>query len=253
MSFLVAGLWISVATFLAERLGSKLGGIISNLPSNIVVSLAFISINKGEAFASESARAVPLGMAIDIIFLFVFMAMLRRGIVAAILVSLSTWFTCAFLTAIAPRIGFVVGTTLFVIASLSCFFAAEFVLKIRSVPKRDTSFKATTLVIRAVFAGSVVSAAVASSNLVPPYLTGIVATFPAVLLSTMAILSVSQKADFTRATGKILLLSSSNIIVYAFVAQACFVAFGWAFGTLASFLSSIAWVAALRPLLLKIR
>ena len=39
ISFVVAGIWIAGATLLAERFGSKIGGLITNLPSNILISL----------------------------------------------------------------------------------------------------------------------------------------------------------------------------------------------------------------------
>jgi len=72
-------------------------------------------------------------------------------------------------------------------------------------------------------------------------------TFPAVLLSTMVILIINQGIPFARATGKILILSSSNIIVYGIVVYFTFPALGIALGTAVSFAASLIWVLALRP------
>ena len=71
------------------------------------------------------------------------------------------------------------------------------------------------MVIRAAFAGGIVGGVVLISHFVPAYLTGIVSAFPAVLFSSMVILAVNQGKTFAQATGKVMILSSSNIVVYA--------------------------------------
>ncbi|HAP42630.1 MAG: hypothetical protein A2Y37_10285 [Spirochaetes bacterium GWB1_60_80] len=250
-SFLVAGTWISLATLAAEKLGSRLGGLIGNLPSNIVVSLIFVSLTKGPHFAAEAARAVPLGMAIDTVFLFTFVAAAGLGPLRAAPLALLAWAAGAGLALALPPLPMLASVAVFVIVAGGLFLVAEGPLRIRAVPKRDSHFRPAALALRAVFAGSVVATTVATASFAPPYLTGLIATFPAVLLSTMTILSLAQGPDFARATGKILLLSSSNIVVYALVAQLSFPAVGWLAGSLLSFLAAAAWVALLRPLLAK--
>lgn len=253
ISFIIAGTWISIAALLAERLGSLFGGLIANMPSNIVVSMIFMSLVKGEDFAAEVARAVPLGMAIDTLFLFVFMATAGLGILKAVPLSLAAWAGCAWLAFTFPPIPFWGGIALFVVLALGCFLAAEVVMGIRSVPKQPKPFNPLAFGLRAVFAGTVVAGAVAASTFAPPYLTGILATFPAVLLSTMSILTLSQGPAFSRGAGKILLISSSNIIVYAFCVQASFPAFGFLWGTLISFVAALLWIALLRPVMARVR
>lgn len=250
-SFAVAGTWISLSTLLAERLGTRVGGLIANLPSNIVVSLIFVASSSGTEFASAAARSVPLGMAIDTLFLLAFVALARKGVSRAIPASLAAWFAAAAAFAFLPKLGMAESAILFAAVALAAFALAEFAMRIRAVPRRDARFRLSALLVRAIFSGTVVATTVMASRFVPPYLTGIVATFPAVLLSTMTILTVTQGADFARATGKILLLSSSNIVVYALVAQAAFPAIGFLWGSLAAFVAAGLWVALLRPLLAK--
>ncbi|MBU0936149.1 MAG: DUF3147 family protein [Spirochaetes bacterium] len=253
LSFLIAGSWISLASLLAARLGSRLGGLIANLPSNIIVTMIFISLTRGDQFAAQAAASVPLGMAIDMVFLFAFMLAAGRGPLLAVPLSLLVWAACAILALIMPQPGFWGTTAIFALVSLGLFLVAEFPLKIRAVPKRETPASPLVFLIRAVFSGSVVAAAVAASAFAPAYLTGIIATFPAVLLSTLTILTISQGAAFSRATGKVLLLSSSNIIVYAFAVQALFPLIGRWWGSLAAFAAAALWVTLLRPLLAKAR
>ena len=253
ISFIIAGTWISLASLLAERLGSFFGRLIANMPSNIVVSMVFMSLVKGEDFAAEAARAVPLGMAIDTLFLFVFMATAGLGISRAIPISLAAWASCAWLALALPPIPFWGGIGLFVALALGCFLVAELVMGIRSVPKQPKPFSPLAFGLRAVFAGTVVAGAVAASTFAPPYLTGILATFPAVLLSSMSILTLSQGPAFSRGAGKILLISSSNIIVYAFFIQASYPVLGALRGILLSFGAALLWIALLRPVLARVR
>jgi len=95
LSFVLAGLWISCATIASERLGSKLGGLVSNLPSNILIALVFVALVQDVNFAAEATDAVPIGMLIDTVFLVVFIIALRRGLLVAVLISLGTWFGMA--------------------------------------------------------------------------------------------------------------------------------------------------------------
>ena len=65
ISFFVAGIWISAATFLAERMGSKIGGLIANLPSNILVGLLFLYFVYDIDYVISVVPSVPIGMLIN--------------------------------------------------------------------------------------------------------------------------------------------------------------------------------------------
>jgi hypothetical protein len=200
LSFFIAGSWIALVTLLAERLGSRLGGLFTNLPSNILISLIFIAVSKDISFVIGMMPAVPIGMLINTVFLLVMV-----------------------------------------------FFIAEKRMRIIAVPGSGKRYTPVQMVIRAVFAGAIVAGVVLVSHFVPPYLTGIISTFPAVLFSTMVILYLSQGAAFARATGKVMLLSSSNIVVYGVSVYYTFPAFGIAVGTLVSLFFSLLWVLLLSP------
>lgn len=258
LSFLIAGTWISLASLASERLGSRVGGLIANLPSNIVVSMLFMALSQGTEYAAAASASVPMGMAIDTLFLLALVMVLPFGLVPAMAAALGTWAVAAFLAIRLPLFApfsesLSASVALYVAVTLVCFFIADVVLKIRAVPRKPGSFQLRTLIIRAVFAGTVVAGAVAISRFAPPTVTGILATFPAVLSSTMVILARSQGTGFARATGKMLILSSSNIIIYSVCVGLLFPILGpWA-GTALSFLAAVAWVALFLPLSKKVR
>lgn len=257
LAFVVAGLWISLATLAGERLGSRLGGLIANLPSNILVSLLFMALTRGSNYAAEAAGSVPLGMAVDTLFLLAVVVGLRWGLVLALAAGLVSWFAAAALAVAVPRISPAWSIIVYVLVCAASFAIADLVLKVRAAPlkgpRKAVPFKPAAVLVRALFAGAIVALAVAAAQVAPPYLTGIVSVFPAVLLSTMTILARAQGRDFARATGKVLILSSSNIIVYGIAVSILYPAVGPWWGTLCAFAAAVGYVALLLPLSRKIR
>ena len=254
LSFVLAGVWISGATLLGEKLGSKRAGLITNLPSSILLSLIFMALTMGPEYAAATTKGIPVGMTIDTLFTFVFILMARKGLSKALTISLIVWAITAYVfIKLIPPLGMVGAIGLYVLVTALCFILAEGVLHIRSVPHKETTFSWKQILLRALFAGTVVAGAVTIAQFAPPYMTGILATFPAVLSSTLVIFTLSQGADFARATGKILILSSSNIIIYAWIAGLTFPSLGPWIGTILSFATSVAYVALLGKLTAKIK
>lgn len=253
LAFVVAGLWISLASLAGERLGSRLGGLIANLPSNILVSLLFMALTQGPGYAAKAAGSIPVGMAVDTLFLLAVVAALRWGLVPALAAGLAAWFASAALAVALPPLSPAWSIALYAAVCAASFAFADLVLKVRAVPKKAVPFKPSTILVRALFAGAIVAGAVAAAQFAPPYLTGIIAVFPAVLLSTMTILTRAQGNDFARATGKVLILSSSNIIVYGVAVALLFPAIGPWWGTLCAFAAAVAYVALLLPISRRIR
>ena len=251
---MLAGAWISGATLLGEKLGSKRAGLITNLPSNILLSLIFMALTLGPDYAAATTKGVPVGMTIDTLFTFIFILVAKKGLGKAISISLIVWAITAYVfIELIPPLGMGGAIVLYVLVTSLCFILAERVLRIRAVPHKDTTFSWKQIVLRALFAGTVVAGAVTIAQFAPPYMTGILATFRAVLSSTLVIFTLSQGTDFARATGKILILSSSNIIIYSWIAGLTFPSLGPWIGTVLSFAASIAYVALLGKLIAKIK
>ena len=60
--FTLSAFIVVAISIIAEKFGTKLGGIIGTLPSTIVIAFIFISLNRGTMFASDSASVVPAEM-----------------------------------------------------------------------------------------------------------------------------------------------------------------------------------------------
>lgn len=254
LSFVIAGIWITLATIASERFGTKVGGLIGNLPSNIVVSLFFIGWTQTAEIAADAAHLVPLGMTIDAIFLFALVWLVKKYRNLAFLFALVIWFIFAALVGNSGYTDITVGSIVYVIITLILFYVAEKKLNIVSVPKKaNVNYSAGELILRAVFAGTIVAGAVTITTFAGPTWGGIFSTFPAVLISTMYLLTRAQGADFARATGKIMLISSLNILVYGVAVSITYPIYGLVIGTVISYVCAVIFVVLFSPMLKRIK
>jgi len=246
LAFVIAGSWISTATWIAEKKGSRVGGLLVNLPSNLLVSLIFMAVLRGPGYAAGAAAAVPIGMGINSIFLALFIWLVPRGLVPATVISLAYWFVAAWLTSRFPLTPWqsLAGYTLILVATM---VFAEKILKVRTPPRREKTWSTWQFLLRALFSGGLVASVVAISLTTSSWITGIVSTFPAVMMSSMVILTLTQGSEFARATGKILIFSSVNILVYSHIVQFTYPTLGVVVGTLLAYAGAVLFVIAIRP------
>jgi len=253
LSFIIAGTWISLATLYAEKLGSKLGGLISNLPSNILISMVFIALIHGEEHIPLVVPGVPYGMLIDTFFLLLFVWLLKYSAFWATVLSLGFWFLCALgFNALQLELSLWQSSLGYFVITLFCFLLAEKTMKIPSHGNNSKTYKPKQILVRAAFAGGIVATVVLISNFANPYWVGVLSAFPAVILSTMLIFLFNQGVGFARATGKILIISSTNIVVYSIAIAYFYPLLGILLGTLISFLLSVLWVWLIVPFLKRI-
>ncbi len=247
LSVIVAGVWITLATMISEKMGSKIGGMIGNLPSTIFTSLLFIGITQSPEFAAEATTTVPLGMFLSTMFLYTFISLASRGLLVALGTGLSAWVILALLFSFFQETGIIVWSVLYFAGAVGTYFLAEKVQKIPSLGKIKRRYSVGQILFRALFAGSVVGVSVLVARGGSAFWAGLFASFPAMMLSSMVILTLSAGYPFARATGKIMLLASTNIVIYSFVAGALFPLIGLWWGTLASYITAALWVWILKP------
>ena len=61
-AFVFGAVWLSVVTLIAERVGSRLGGVIVGLPSTIFISYLFIALSQSSEIIYEVSESGPLFM-----------------------------------------------------------------------------------------------------------------------------------------------------------------------------------------------
>lgn len=238
---LFAALVAIAVTMIIEKLGGKLGGLIGTLPTTIVP--ASIGIY-AEAEDFEMAMwAVPVGMAVNVLFLWSWrwLPSVTKGpgrLLKVLFGSLGFWLIAAtgavfLLNKTAASLEVVaLGTTLS-IASAGVWACR------RNPPNPSKAGKVSLLALlsRGLFAGAAIAIAVLLSKH-NPLIAGLASVFPAIFLTTMLSLWLGQGEAFQASAVGPMMLGSTAVALYALIATYSFPAWGVLLGTV------VAWFGA---------
>jgi uncharacterized membrane protein (GlpM family) len=246
LSFAIGGLWIVLATVLADRLGPKIGGLVSGLPSTVMFGLFFLGWTQSPSAAVQATTIIPLMGGINCLFLGVYAWLVRHGFWRALFASLALWALLAYLLVGTPHLrgaGLHFNSYPIAVSAYACLLGLSFVLmekvlKIKSVRGRRAALTPLVVVGRGLVGGCVVALAVYLGKTGGPLLGGMFSMFPAMFLSTMLVTYYSQGAQFSAATMKSSLIGAVSVVVYSVVARYSYVPLGLWLGTLAAVLVS---------------
>ena len=205
---------VILVTFIAERYGTKIGGILGTLPSTIVIAFLIIALNKDANFASSAAVIVPAEMGINTLFLFVLILMIHHGLIYALCSSLSIWCISSGLLYFSKIDEIIFSLGIFIILMMGTFILMEKHQKIKSKKKVTITYTPKKILFRGIFAGIMISIAVLLSN-INEILSGIFSVFPAIFLSTMIICVKEHGPDFTGALAKSMVFGTPTVVSYA--------------------------------------
>ncbi|HEY8108839.1 MAG TPA: DUF3147 family protein [Patescibacteria group bacterium] len=203
LSFVTGGFYVALMTFIAEKFGSKVGGVLLALPSTALVGLAFIGLTLGSSGITEAASVMPAPIGVSMLFVSMFVIFYRfGGLIPAYLASVICWF--------AMTIVLVHWDMPFILSVLlGLLFAGVSVSYLRKKSHRKLPplhFSRTVFVTRTLFAGAFVGIAVLFASLLGPIWGGLFSSFPAVFSATLLILTRSHGIEFMASTGKAMVL-----------------------------------------------
>jgi hypothetical protein len=177
--------FVVFATFLAERAGPVVGGMIATLPIAAGPAYIFLSLDHGPEFVADSALSSLVVNAANCVFAFVYTLLAqRRGLVLSVVPALIAWLAVASLSRALPW------TT----ASAVAFNAAVLAFclavgnRLRHVRMPLVTRRWYDAPLRAGMVALLVATVVGLSARVGPTITGMLAVFPIVLLSLTLIL-----------------------------------------------------------------
>ncbi|HUD19073.1 MAG TPA: DUF3147 family protein [Patescibacteria group bacterium] len=240
LSFIVGATWITTATILAEKYGSKIGGVITGIPSTTVLSLFFIGLTQSPAFAVKSVVAIPVVLGVDALFSAVYILLSKRSFVTSIAIPLVIWFILSFFVVLSELSNLGLSLILFGVLYASSIFVVGKRTDVRSQGSRKMTYSFGQILFRACLSGSIIAGAVVASRLGGPILGGVFASFPAIMLSTMIITRLSHGKDFSSAIMKVLMISGGlNVVIYALAVELLYPSLGLYVGTAAAFSVSL--------------
>ena len=241
LSFIIAASWVSIATVVAERLGTKVGAVFTTLPSTLVVALYFIAVEQGPDFAADVAVVVPAEMGINAIFLALFVALSRKGLPAALGVSLSVWVVLSWLLYLFDPTSLIISLVAFISLVTATTLWLRATHRFQQQAGKRLYYTPGEIAFRGLFAGLMISMSVVGSSLGGHVVGGILSVFPAIFTSTMVILYLRQGQEFSGAVGSLMIVGSANVVVYSVLVFLAFPAWGEVWGTLVALIVSYAW------------
>ena len=236
LTFVVGGVFTTLITVIAERAGSKVGGIIGGLPTTAAISLFFIGFTQTPEIAAEASSVVLLMLGVAGLFLVVYALGAIFSFSAGISTALSVWFFLSYLTVKFEISSIKITLPVFLFLFVVSYFIIEKILKIDSSGPMKVQYNSYQLCFRATVSGLVISLAVLLAALGGPVLGGVFSAFPATSLATLTILNKSGGLALTRAITKPLLVSIMvNISVYAITVRYSYPVFGLIPGTIIAY------------------
>lgn len=218
LSFVVGGVWITLTSLAAETLGSRIGGFLGGLPSTIVVALTFIGWTQGVERAYQATSALPVAFAINCVFLLTYAVAVRRGLAVGIAAALAAWASLQGLLVWrgAPR--YTVGLAIWAVTLAAVYLVMDRGLRLRGHERVRVRRGRWDVPARGLLSGGIIVAAVALSHLGGPLLGAVMAAFPAVYVSTLAITARSVSIEFSRSLVVPLMVSAVvNCVVFGTV------------------------------------
>jgi uncharacterized membrane protein (GlpM family) len=250
--FALSALVVVLVTIIAEKYGTKIGGVIGTLPSTIIIAFLFIALNKGVQFAAESVAIVPAEMGINLVFLVLFTLLSLRKISVALVGSLLGWTTLTIVLFYSNITSIIVSLAVFLLCFLVTFIILDKMKKITAQNTIKVHYTPFKLLSRSFIAGTVIAIAVTFSN-IGVALSGIFSVFPAIFLSTMLISLKEHGPQFTGAMAKGMIYGSPSVVSYAASIYFLYPLIGILLGTFSAFLIAIVVTLMLFYLRKKIR
>ena len=224
-----AGLVAVLVTVAIERWGGRIGGLLGTLPTTIVPAAAGIWWQTLDPVAFGDAMAItPVGMWVDVLFLLSWRLLPPRlparwpsTVRLAVLVgaSLALWFGAAAMGVATLDQLRSMGVGLLPVGAvamvLSVAMGAWACRRNPPSPAGNRVVGPATLVARGLLAAVAIGAAVLLARVVGPLLSGVMAVFPAIFLTTMVSLWFSQGERVQAGAVGPMMLGASSVSAYA--------------------------------------
>ncbi len=243
-----AGLVAILVTVAIEKFGGFIGGVLGTVPSTIIPAAAGVYALEGDDSLTASMSVVPIGMLINGVFLGVwiilpkYIASDRLKLPITVLSSLLTWAILALLSLIIAREvtgGTISEMTLGMIGLvLLAILAIMFNSSNRAAPKGLNKVPIIILSIRGIAAGLAIAACLVLAEIGLPFVAGLASAFPAIFLTSMVALWLSQGPQVPQGAAAPMMLGGASVSVYALLAMWSLPSFGIFIGSI------IAWFGA---------
>lgn len=248
LSFIVGGSYIAFTIWVAEKFGSRIGGLLIGLPSTLLVSLIFIAWTQNSQAAVAALPVVPATIAANSLFLVAFIYSYKYGRAAAFTLASLLWLALSF-----PLAFFSLKNILISLILATVFFGLA-IFWLRRFPHRKLEQFTLThkeFLFRIVFTGSFVTLAVFLGKALGPLWGGVFASFPAAFSSSLLLLENKHGIDFTSSVAKTIPYGSMGNVFFAVTFFLTVPKVGIILGTIFAYLVALVFAIVINNTILK--
>ena len=244
-----AGLVAILVTIAIEKFGGFIGGVLGTVPSTIVPAAAGVYALESDEALTASMSIVPIGMLINGMFLGVWIILPRYiasdsyKLPITVVLSLFTWVILALFGLFIARqaTGGIISEVmlgvigLVLLATLAIMFNA----KNRAAPKGTNKVPLMILSIRGIAAGLAIAGCLLLAEIGLPFVAGLASAFPAIFLTSMVALWISQGPQVPQGAAAPMMLGGASVSVYALIAMWALPSFGIIIGSVTAWLGAV--------------
>ncbi len=241
-----AALVAMAVTLAIERWGGVVGGILGTLPTTIVPAAIGMYLAGGQDDLETSLSLVPFGMVLNSLFVgaWVLYPRLRQNVsvLEMTVASLSLWAILAVILTlildlvIGDNSQFMIGIIgMFILVCLGMWMT----WRPADAPRGSRSVSRGVILSRGIAAATAIGVAVYLSGLGMPLIAGLASVFPAIFLTTMVGLWISQGPEVPTGAAGPMMLGGSSVGAYALIAIWALPEHGMVFGSIISWLSAV--------------
>lgn len=237
LSFLVGGSYILISTIAADKLGSKIGGLITGLPSTVLFGLLFIGWTQTSEASVEATTLIPAIIGVACLFLITYVYLVKQNVWLAIFAAILVWAIAAYALIAAHITSFFISITIFFVLFLVAHIFVTRILTITTSKGNKIVYSPKIMLLRGLFSGLIVALSVILAKASSPLLGGIVSAFPATFSSTLLITYFAHGPAFSASVAKNSLFAWVSTLVFVIVSRFTLQQFGILWGSLISLIT----------------
>jgi hypothetical protein len=252
ISALAAGVVAILATVAIEKLGGRRGGVAGTLPTTIVpAAVGFWWAATTTVDFRDALYVVPAGMLVNALFLWSWRSVPQRlpgwslqlRLFAMVAISIAAWAVMASLLLLATesyrdtRLPMALWGWGFFLVGVG--FATAACLRNGPSPAGSRRVGPVALLARGLLAAAAIGLAVSLATVSGPVVAGIVSTFPAIFLTTMLALWISQGEAVPAGAVGPMMLGSTSVSAFALLAATLMPVAGPAAGAVLAWAGSV--------------
>lgn len=245
LSFVIGGFYAATIIWISEKYGSKIGGILTGVPTTVLIGLIFISLTGGNAAAHQAALIIPAMVGVSLVLVYAFTQFLKLGAEIALVAAISIWCLvtafCVYLNLSNLIVNTVIGIVLMGVARVATKHYPHNLIGTSRILRR-------TYAVRIIGAGSVIAGAVIMARVAGPVWGGVFAAFPATFTTTLYMLNKAQGPEFAKAVARQLPLANGSTLIFSVIFYLLILPVGLVPSVLAGALGSLLYAYSLLKL-----